>query len=190
MNRIADDVREFHAAFGQPLGPPPGGVTAERAALRNALIEEESDELGEAVLAGNLVDIADALADIVYVAYGTALEFGIDLDRAVAYALPYADAYLPISRMMAAVQRLCAATTSRNVPAVAHRLARVARLADLIAARYGIPLDAVLAEVHRSNMSKLDADGQPVYRADGKVMKSDLYSPPDIAGVLERRVTA
>ena len=39
-------------------------------------------------------------------------------------------------------------------------------------------------EVHRSNMSKLDQDGQPIYRADGKVLKSELYVPPDLAPIL------
>jgi predicted HAD superfamily Cof-like phosphohydrolase len=42
----------------------------------------------------------------------------------------------------------------------------------------------VFEEIHRSNMSKLDADGKPVRREDGKVLKSDLYFPPDIAAVL------
>ncbi len=42
----------------------------------------------------------------------------------------------------------------------------------------------VFDEIHRSNMSKLDAEGKPVHREDGKVLKSDLYFPPDIATVL------
>lgn len=42
----------------------------------------------------------------------------------------------------------------------------------------------VFDEIHRSNMSKLDAEGKPVRREDGKVLKSDLYFPPDIATVL------
>lgn len=46
---------------------------------------------------------------------------------------------------------------------------------------------AGLEEVHRSNMSKLDADGKPVIGPSGRVMKSDLYSPPDLARLLEGR---
>jgi GNAT superfamily N-acetyltransferase len=42
-------------------------------------------------------------------------------------------------------------------------------------------LDAVLDEVHRSNMTRLDRDGRPVRRTDGKVVRSDLYRPPDVA---------
>lgn len=41
--------------------------------------------------------------------------------------------------------------------------------------------DAIFAEVHRSNMSKLGADGRPVLRADGKILKGPAYRPPDIA---------
>ncbi len=43
---------------------------------------------------------------------------------------------------------------------------------------------AVFEEIQRSNMSKLDANGQPIFREDGKVLKSDRYFRPDIARVL------
>ncbi|SPT52415.1 Uncharacterized protein conserved in bacteria [Actinomyces bovis] len=63
-------------------------------------------------------------------------------------------------------------------------------LADLVYVIYGMALEtgidlaAVLAEVQRSNMSKLGADGRPVYREDGKVLKGPGFFPPDVAGVL------
>lgn len=44
-----------------------------------------------------------------------------------------------------------------------------------------------LREVHRSNMSKLDADGKPIISDAGRVVKSDQYSPPDLAALLEGR---
>jgi predicted HAD superfamily Cof-like phosphohydrolase len=50
---------------------------------------------------------------------------------------------------------------------------------------YGIDLDQVMAEVHRSNMSKLDGNGKPLLREDGKVIKSEQYFPPNVAGVLK-----
>lgn len=49
---------------------------------------------------------------------------------------------------------------------------------------FGFPGERVLAEVHRSNMSKLGADGKPLLREDGKVLKGPNYSPPDIRSVL------
>jgi predicted HAD superfamily Cof-like phosphohydrolase len=45
-------------------------------------------------------------------------------------------------------------------------------------------LEAGFAEVHRSNMTKLDANGKPVYREDGKVIKSELFEAPDLDKVL------
>jgi len=44
----------------------------------------------------------------------------------------------------------------------------------------------VFEEIHRSNMSKLDENGKPIYREDGKIMKSEMYFLPDIKGVLEK----
>lgn len=49
---------------------------------------------------------------------------------------------------------------------------------------FGIPGDAVYAEVHRSNMSKLGPDGKPIRRSDGKVLKGPDYSEADIHTVL------
>lgn len=45
--------------------------------------------------------------------------------------------------------------------------------------------DAAMLEVHRSNMSKLDKDGKPIYRKDGKVLKSVEYSPADMSKILK-----
>lgn len=116
-------ARQFHEAFhvanGKLGNHPPASVVL----LRANLLEEEYYELADAVSQANITGIADGLADMVYVLYGTALVYGIDLD-------------------------------------------------------------AVLAEVHRSNMSKLGADGQPIYRQDGKVLKGPNYVKPNLAKVL------
>jgi predicted HAD superfamily Cof-like phosphohydrolase len=125
---VAAAVAEFHAAFNLPSQTQPS-INVERSLeeLRVSLLEEEVSELVTATHARDLVGIADALADITYVVYGTALTYGIDLD-------------------------------------------------------------SVLGEVHRSNMSKLDRDGKPITRADGKVLKSESYSPPNVAAVLRHQV--
>lgn len=123
MTSPAQLVREFHAAYGVTTRTIPTAVIPE-ADLRRDLLREETEEYDLAEQQGDLVEIADGLADVVYIAYGTALAHGIDLD-------------------------------------------------------------AVLREVHRSNMSKLGEDGQPILREDGKVMKGPHYSPPDIAAALE-----
>jgi predicted HAD superfamily Cof-like phosphohydrolase len=46
-------------------------------------------------------------------------------------------------------------------------------------------MEEVFLEIQRSNMSKLDADGEPIYREDGKVMKSELYFRPNIKAILD-----
>lgn len=53
------------------------------------------------------------------------------------------------------------------------------------AVSYGIPMDAVFAEVQRSNMSKLGEDGKPIFREDGKVLKGPNYSPANIQKVID-----
>ncbi|MBP6657204.1 MAG: nucleoside triphosphate pyrophosphohydrolase family protein, partial [Bacteroidia bacterium] len=47
-------------------------------------------------------------------------------------------------------------------------------------------IEEVFDEIHRSNMSKLDDNGKPIYREDGKIMKSENYFLPDIKSVLEK----
>lgn len=48
---------------------------------------------------------------------------------------------------------------------------------------YGLDLEAALREVHRSNMSKLDENGEVIRRHDGKVLKSALFCPADMSGI-------
>jgi predicted HAD superfamily Cof-like phosphohydrolase len=76
-------VRVFHEAFDLPRQDRPSVVPAEVAAERQRLLVEEVSELGDAAGAGRLAEIARELADVVYVAYGTALAYGVDLDAVV-----------------------------------------------------------------------------------------------------------
>ncbi|MET9778077.1 MazG nucleotide pyrophosphohydrolase domain-containing protein [Streptomyces sp. NPDC006367] len=122
----ADLVRAFHHAFGLDVRDRPAKIPAALAAQRRDLLTEEAAEVAEVSVTGPLDRLAHELADVVYVAYGTALVHGIDLD-------------------------------------------------------------AVIAEVHRSNMTKLGPDGRVSRRADGKVLKGDHYEAPDVTGVLRRQ---
>ena len=56
-----------------------------------------------------------------------------------------------------------------------------------MAIEMGINLDLIIEEIHRSNMSKLDENSDPIYREDGKVLKGPLYSPPDLRKVLNEQ---
>ncbi|GAA0634978.1 MazG nucleotide pyrophosphohydrolase domain-containing protein [Streptomyces thermocarboxydovorans] len=70
---------------------------------------------------------------------------------------------------------------------LAHELADLVYTAYGTALVHGIDLDEVIAEIHRSNMTKLGPDGSVTRRADGKVLKGDHYQAPDVAGVLRRQ---
>jgi predicted HAD superfamily Cof-like phosphohydrolase len=124
MRSNFEKVQQFHRAADVENPDYPQLPTYERQMLREKLIEEEFWELKQAFSEGDVVAYADAVADLLYVVYGTADEAGIDVD-------------------------------------------------------------AVFAEVHRSNMSKVGADGKVLKRADGKILKPDTYSPPDVESVLD-----
>lgn len=121
-------VRTFHDAFGiRNAEAPVGDIGEKDALLRYTLMREENEEYLEAANKGDLVEVADALGDMLYILCGTILKHGLE-----------------------------------------HKI------------------EEVFLEIQRSNMSKLDAEGKPIYREDGKVLKSDRYFKPDIAKVLAR----
>lgn len=127
MKKQIGHVYKFHEAFGiTNRDQPTANVGEQIIALRHRLMQEENDEYFEAAQRGDLVEIADALGDMMYILCGTILSHGM-----------------------------------QNV------------------------IEAVFEEIQRSNMSKLDENGQPIYREDGKVLKSNLYFKPDIASVLD-----
>ena len=125
MKTELDLVAQFHHSFRIPARQQPTAVIPE-AQMRHEIMREENEEYREACAKGDIVAIADALGDQLYVLCGTIIAHG---------------------------------------------------LKDKIA--------AVFAEIHRSNMSKLDADGQPILRADGKILKSEGYFRPDLAPIVE-----
>lgn len=73
---------------------------------------------------------------------------------------------------------------SRDVVGAADALGDLVYVIYGMALECGIPLDRVLAQVQASNMSKLGPAGEPIYRADGKVLKGPGYFPPDVAAAL------
>ena len=126
MKNKINAVREFHESFGL-------GVSEEMRAnlgdaknlLRFNLMDEENKEYIEAAQNNDLVEVADALGDMLYILCGTILEHGMQYK-----------------------------------------------------------IEEVFNEIQRSNMSKLGADGKPIYREDGKVLKGPNYFKPDISAIL------
>lgn len=74
-------VGDFMQAFGQSVEDQPTWPDFSTRELRVDLIQEEVDELVEAIANKDMVEIADALTDILYVVYGAGHTFGIDLDE-------------------------------------------------------------------------------------------------------------
>jgi predicted HAD superfamily Cof-like phosphohydrolase len=73
-------VDDFHRTFDIVVNPAPTVVDARTRELRVKLIQEEFDELREALAAEDLSSIAKEMADLLYVVYGTAVSYGIDMD--------------------------------------------------------------------------------------------------------------
>ena len=74
------DVRDFHEAFGQRIGEKPEFPDDSERTLRVKLLREEFREYLDGESFNDLVEVADALADIIYIACGTAVSYGIPLD--------------------------------------------------------------------------------------------------------------
>lgn len=71
-----------------------------------------------------------------------------------------------------------------DIPNIAKELADILYVVYGMGSNMGLPMDKVYAEVHRSNMSKLGEDGNPILREDGKILKGPNYSLADIKSVL------
>ena len=114
-----EKVNTFMTTYGQEVKKSASFPDENITKLRLKLIKEELEELEQALNDKNLLEVADALTDILYVTYGAGHSFGINLD-------------------------------------------------------------ACFEEVQRSNMSKLDEDGKPIYNEYGKVMKGPNFSKPNL----------
>lgn len=126
LHEVIDHVRAFHDAFLIDNHHSPTVLVKEQEyMLRHRLMQEENDEYLDACRKGDIIEIADALGDQLYILCGTILRHGLQ-----------------------------------------HKI------------------EEVFLEIQRSNMSKLDANGQPIFREDGKVMKSELYTRPDIKKII------
>lgn len=128
MKEKLQAVQRFHESFGLGVSQQLRanlGVT--KNSLRFNLMDEENREYLEAANNNDMVEVADALGDMLYILCGTILEHGMQYK-----------------------------------------------------------IEEVFNEIQQSNMSKLGADGKPIYREDGKVLKGPNYFKPNIAGILEK----
>ncbi len=125
-NKIAA-VQTFHESFGLGVKESPTAeLGLQKNLLRYKLMREENEEYLDAANNKDLVEIADALGDMLYILCGTIIEHGMQYK-----------------------------------------------------------IEEVFNEIQKSNMSKLGADGKPIYREDGKVLKGPDYFKPDIKSILD-----
>lgn len=185
-------VHEFQTIFKQIIREYPDVKVPERT-LRLNLTDEETRELKDAFVAFDFVEVIDALADIVYVAVGAAHTYGFKLNLNIQKPLQFdpstRTSFAEGEEISVELGSLAIRLHFANTPE------RMKELLDAIVAacyrvsyRYGVDLDEVLEEVHLSNLSKLDENGEPIFReGDMKVIKGPNYFVPDIKKVLVRQ---
>lgn len=179
-----DRVLEFHTIFGHPVRRNPS-IDCPEKNLRFKLVAEEVKEFDDAFLASDLIEMADALGDIIYVTYGAALTFGLDLDDP-SYPVDaefLGQAHSSYNLLLTGfgiglVDELRKGIENNDVYDVEVILGTILTSAVGAADVLGIPLDAIVEAIHRSNLTKLDEDGSPIYNTDGKVMKGPNYQTP------------
>lgn len=179
-------VREFHETFRAAVGNEPS-ITTGFEELRAKLIIEEAAETLLAIMSADEVEFVDGLGDLDYVIEGAAITFGIDISENLDYAMSIHenDKYLElIGHLVLGVRHLVHDLTAENY-IYSNRLEQVrAGLTGLkaivwtIANMGNIPLKEIIEAIHESNMSKLAADGKPVLREDGKILKGPGFFTP------------
>lgn len=90
---------------------------------------------------------------------------------------------LRMDLMLEEVKEYMESEENEDLENLAKELADIIYIVCGTAVSYGIPLDRVFEEVHRSNMAKL-VDGKPIRREDGKILKPEGWMPPDIKSIL------
>ena len=127
MKHQIEAVKKFHEVYKLSYKfAPIANIGKEKINLRFNLMSEENQEYLEAAINDDIVEVADALGDMLYILCGTSIEHGMQ-----------------------------------------HKI------------------EEVFDESQKSNLSKLDEKGQPIYREDGKVMKGPNYFKPNISKILE-----
>lgn len=182
-----DLVADFARTFGHPILDTPAAPDRKLRKLRVALLREEYRELIAAVHAHDHVEIADALADIAYIAHGTLHAYGLPFDPLAASTTNrpgLASAYYTYTQAERAAQQTIGGALDDIQRHIGKLLNLVIVETKAIAGSLGIPYDPVFREVHDSNMSKLGADGKPVVLPSGKTGKGPNTRKPNLAPLL------
>src|ERR1035437_2368089 len=111
--------------------------------------------------------------------------FGLPVRAEPDIDIPTAEAELRIRLILEEVAEVETAIANRDLANLAGELTDLVYVVIGTAIQYGIPFDAVFAEVHRANMSKLGPDGVPVLREDGEIIKPFGFKPAGLSAVLD-----
>ena len=173
-------VRDWHLKYGVPVVMDSNKVKRDRIVLRKALLKEEMNELFEAHVGGNILEIAKECADLLFVVLGTALEFGYQdfFEDQTMYEteIMNANAEESIGRIQDVVLYFQGTNyTSSTLFQIYYDLDEYIRFTFSQE-----QFDRVFLEVHKSNMSK-GTNGKPVIREDGKILKGDDYIAADLS---------
>lgn len=175
-------VLEFHETYSCEIGDK-SNPKLSSIELRFNLIEEEFMELIRAFITNDYVEVADALGDLVYVAEGAKITFGLvegNIDRGlVDFYANNVSIEENVTFLSYAVAYLSNALEDNYMIEVETFLNLIVVKCFTIAKQLNIPLDEVIEIIHESNMSKLGEDGKPIYREeDNKVLKGPNYFAP------------
>jgi predicted HAD superfamily Cof-like phosphohydrolase len=167
---MIEQVKEFMTACEQ-LPTEQGFVDLIN--LRFRLIDEEVKELHDAETP---VEHLDAIVDILYVAYGALLAFGVEdeFSEDSHESIPYNFKVLKQDKLLMSTDNLVVARSYEEFIDAIHDIIFVAHKLGAM-----FPLEEAFDEVHQSNMSKL-VDGKPVKNHYGKVLKGPYYAPPNL----------
>ena len=192
MKTCKQMVTEFHLLNGSVIDANNPGP--EVAVVRTRLMLEEFSETYIALHQNDVVEVADGLADFLYVIYGTAVAYGVTCPDAFrrltsppAEMFASVDTLRFVNRILPRLTRACDMTIGPSLDLSAALTDLADETCRLGATLWGTPLRDLFEEVHRSNMTKtfsLTTNTAGGKYGSGVNPKGPGYSPPDIAGVL------
>jgi predicted HAD superfamily Cof-like phosphohydrolase len=195
MKKQIKQVQAFSDVFGVPYRTRPGGIEIKAQKQRIYLLEEEIQELDDAIRANDIVEIADAIVDIAYVLCGGVLEFGLQ-KKFVEYGRVFAnfDRYTPEQIKSAILKGFRAQIEALHYYA---ETGKFSGIIDVLNAQqdwvyfsldfYDLSpiFEDLFDEVHRTNMAKLH-DGKVVKDPmTAKVQKPADWQPPNLKKIIE-----
>ena len=164
------------------INKSPELIHVDKGMLMSKLIYEEYTELKKSIEENDIVEIADAVGDMLYLIYGTASQYGFQK----IWQTSNPD---PINTIEQEINELMRCIRGSALYGVLESLRTLEFLAKKEATIAGIhhEIDNILTEIHSSKLSKL-TDGKLKLRDDGKILKPDTFVAPDLTFLLQDHI--